>query len=425
LPARRSRIQAPNPVTKQVDGAGQSVRSLLPAYLASLTLIIAVAVVGGIVVLRDLGPDDAVGAAADRHGYSLASWEMRHLPHKWIYEVRHLFDGRSGDEDEKVLSRYFSLAEEIRALQQDSGASYKLDEVRRQRAKLEGEVEDIIEGRVTAVLEDQGLALRPPLFHDLGLILPAVDFELDTPPRVLAVSPRDRIELDRSYLLDAGLDLETLTEIEQEIEAGVSGVSALVVGTSGVATYPSVVSELASYESLVDTVFHEWLHQYLIFFPLGSGYASSSAARTLNESVANIAGHELARLYFERYGVLGEQAGLKPAPTRTAADGFDFTKGMRELRRRVEALLAGGRIEQAEALMNEKRNDFEAQGFYIRRLNQAYFTFQGSYADTPGSIDPIGPKLQTLLERGGSPGEVVRLASGLASESELDSLLGE
>jgi hypothetical protein len=98
---------------------------------------------------------------------------------------------------------------------------------------------------------------------------------------------------------------------------------------------------------------------------------------------------------------------------------------MRELRRRVEALLAGGRIEQAEALMNEKRNDFEAQGFYIRRLNQAYFAFQGSYADTPGSIDPIGPKLQTLLERGGSPGEFVRLASGLASESELDSLLGE
>jgi len=393
------------------------------AYLGAVALLTAFALAAGAILYRTSGPDDAVGAAADRHGYSLTFWEVRHLPQKWIYELRHLVDGRSSGEEDDALHRYFSLGEEIRGAQ-DSGASATLDDVRRERTAIEDEVEDIIEGRVAAVLEDQGLALRPPLFRDFGVILPPVDFELDTPPRVLAVSPRERIELDRSYLLAGGLDLETVAEIEEEVEAGVSGVSALVVGTSGVATYPSVVSELASYESLVDTVFHEWLHQYLIFFPLGSGYASSSAARTLNESVANIAGHELARLYFERYGVPEERAGLKPAPTETGAD-FDFTKEMRDLRRRVEAMLADGRVDEAEALMNEKRDDFEAKGFYIRRLNQAYFAFHGSYADTPGSIDPIGPKLQTLLERAGSPGEFVRLASRISSEAELNKLLGE
>ena len=53
-------------------------------------------------------------------------------------------------------------------------------------ANVENDVEDVIEGRVTAVLEDERLALEPPLFSDLGLVFPPVDFELDATPRVLA-----------------------------------------------------------------------------------------------------------------------------------------------------------------------------------------------------------------------------------------------
>jgi len=86
-------------------------------------------------------------------------------------------------------------------------------------------------------------------------------------------------------------------------------------------------------------------------------------------------------------------------------------------------MLAEGRIEEAEALMAAKRDEFEAKGVSIRRLNQAYFAFHGFYADSPGSIDPIGPKLQTLLERAGSAGEFVRLASGITSRAELDAAL--
>jgi nucleoside-diphosphate-sugar epimerase len=40
-------------------------------------------------------------------------------------------------------------------------------------------------------------------------------------------------------------------------------------------------------------------------------------------------------------------------------------------------------------------------GYPVRRINQAYFAFNGFYAFSPGSIDPIGPKLQTLFEREG------------------------
>jgi hypothetical protein len=80
-------------------------------------------------------------------------------------------------------------------------------------------------------------------------------------------------------------------------------------------------------------------------------------------------------------------------------------------------------VEAAERLMDEKRDEFESEGVYIRRINQAYFAFHGSYADTPGSIDPIGPKLQRLRDRAGSPSQFLRLARGLTSEADLDRLL--
>ena len=394
---------------------------LVAAYLAVLSLLISLAIAGGVLLYRESGPDGAAEAAADAHGYDLVSWEITHFPEKWLYKLQHLLGGQSeGEDDDDVVCEYFELAAEMR--EAAGGAADGGSEL---LSEIENEVEDVIEGRVTAVLEDEGLALEPPLFSDLGLVFPPVDFEFGTTPRVLSVSPRERIELRDSYLLSPDLNLEEIGNIERNAEAdnrGDSGISALVIRTGGLSSYPSVVFENASYESLVETVFHEWLHSYLIFFPLGASYFGSNEARTLNESVANIAGKDLARLYFERYGTLEEMCRAPPAAATPspAPAAFDFTSEMRELRRTVEALLEDGRIGEAEALMAAKRDDFQAKGVFIRRLNQAYFAFHGFYADTPGSIDPIGPKLQTLLERAGSPGEFVRRTSGITSRAELD-----
>ena len=387
-------------------------RIFLAAYLFAVAILVAVAIVGGVVLYRHTAPDDPAHAAASEHGYDLASWEMRHFPEKWLHKLQSGFNGpNETTADEKICS-YFGGERDQRA------------------PELENDVEDIIEGRATAVLKDEGLALEPPLFSDLGLVFPPVDFEMDATPRVLAVSPRERIELRDSYLLEPNLTPATIDGMERKAESeniGERGVSALVIRTGGFSSYPSVVFEDASYESLIETVFHEWLHSYLIFFPLGTSYFGSSEARTLNESVANIGGKELARRYFDRYGTLEEACGPTPAtstPTPSpTTDAFDFTSEMRELRRQAEAMLADGRIEEAEALMAAKRDEFEAKGVFIRRLNQAYFAFHGFYADTPGSIDPIGPKLQTLLERSGSVGEFVRTARGITSRVELDHAL--
>lgn len=398
------------------------------AYVGLLAGVAALAVAGGVALFQATGPSDAIEAAADAHGYNVVSWELRHFPEKWLYKTGHLFDERSRSEEDDVLRRYFSLVQDIQRLEREPEAANELKTVEDERANIENEVEDVIEGRVTAVLEDEGLTMGPPPFTEMRLVFPPVDFEFDSPPRVLVVSPRERIEYDRSYLLTPGLNVETAEGIEREAEAenaGESGVSALVVSTGGVATYPNVVPELDSYDSLIDTVFHEWLHSYLAFYPLGSSYFSGDEARTLNESVTNLAGHELARLYFERYGALETGPSLAPPPSTSPAPApaFDFTKAMRELRRQVEDLLSQGRVAEAEALMNEKREEFEGRGYYIRRLNQAYFAFHGSYADTPGSIDPIGPKLERLLERAGSAGEFVRRARSITSEAGLDGLL--
>jgi len=405
-------------------------RRFVAVYAGTLVLLAGLAVAGWVALYQSYGPDDPAAAAASAHAYDFITWEVEHFPRKWIYKVRHLFDTRQPADEEQALHRYFDLTTEISRLQDDPGANAaRLQAAERQQADLEAEVEDIIEGRITSILEDQRLAMEPPLFPDLGLILPPVDFELDSPPRVLAVSPRDRIALEHSYLLEPGLSPRDFEAIERKAEsqnAGTSGVSALVVGTGGVATYPAVVSSTAAYEHLVETAFHEWVHQYLAFFPLGRSYFSGGDTRTLNETAANVAGAALAGAYFQRYPKLEPGATLTPSPAPPAAQSapaFDFTAEMRALRRQVEEMLGRGQILEAEALMERKRRDFASHGYNIRKLNQAYFAFHGSYADTPGSIDPIGPKMQDLLARAGSPGAFLRLVAGVTNRAELDRVL--
>ena len=396
------------------------------AYLVTVGILAAAAIGAGVAVYIDSGPDDRAEAAADEHGYDLVGWELRHLPQKWLYKVGGLFRGSSDLRDDEAIDRYFSLGQTIDRLESDDPDSEELSEALTELRELENRIEDVIEGRMTSVLEDEGLALEPPIFSDLGIVLPPVDIELDAPPRVLAVSPRDRIELDNSFLLTPGLSLDTAIGIEDDIESeneGSGGLSARVLGTGGVATYPSVLSERDSYKGLIDTAFHEWVHQYLIFFPLGRSYFSGDDVRTINETVASISGRELARIYLDRYPPLPTSRDGPPPSDAPVDPDFDFFAAMRELREEVELLLAEGKITEAEALMDEKRDKFEENGFFVREINQAYFAFRGFYATGSGSIDPLGPNLQSVFEQTGSPGDFLKLVAGVTTRDEVDSLL--
>jgi hypothetical protein len=257
-----------------------------------------------------------------------------------------------------------------------------------------------------------------------------VAFEFDQPPRVLVTSSRGKIELKSDDLLTPGLSPDTVEAIEHDAEADGSR-SALIVQTGAVATYPAVIGNLDGYHDVIGTVSHEWTHQYLAFYPLGARYFSGAELRTLNETAASISGDALEALYFEKYGELDLSASDPEPATPTPAPGapipvpFDLTTEMRALRAQVEALLAAGEVNEAETLMNVNREEFAAHGYFIRKLNQAFFAFYGFYATGPGSIDPIGPKMQQLFDETGSEGEFLRRVRGVTSVAELDALLAE
>jgi hypothetical protein len=52
--------------------------------------------------------------------------------------------------------------------------------------------------------------------------------------------------------------------------------------------------------------------------------------------------------------------------------------------------------------MEQKRQYLTLRGRYIRKLNQAYFAWYGTYADSPTSINPIGLELKELRSQSDS-----------------------
>jgi len=70
---------------------------------------------------------------------------------------------------------------------------------------------------------------------------------------------------------------------------------------------------------------------------------------------------------------------------------------------------------------------FVAQGYVIRKLNQAYFAFYGSYADTPGAAgkDPIGPTVLKFRARSPDLHTFVSEIARVTTLDEVEALLGE
>jgi hypothetical protein len=69
----------------------------------------------------------------------------------------------------------------------------------------------------------------------------------------------------------------------------------------------------------------------------------------------------------------------------------------------VDRLLEEGKVAEAEAYMEKRRQVFWDHGYRIRKLNQAYFAFHGSYAAQPGGAggaeeNRLGQNLRELKE---------------------------
>ena len=51
---------------------------------------------------------------------------------------------------------------------------------------------------------------------------------------------------------------------------------------------------------------------------------------------------------------------------------------------------------------------FADHGHFIRKINQAFFAFRGTYATNPASISPIGDQLGELRRRSDSLGDFLK-----------------
>jgi hypothetical protein len=336
--------------------------------------------------------------------------------------------------DTAIVEMYFSNLERIERLEAEIAAIHsgtgqgditsledELGTLRQQNDAIVNRVEEVLEGQIREALSEHGIF--NPWEENTGYQggFPPVNFILSQPPKVLVVSPRDRIERLRQITLIPEMESSGMAGIETQVDE--LGVSSLVVGVGGMATYPSYVTERAGLRYVIDAATEEWFHQYLAFKPLGflyildlTGIRRDDDIATMNETLAGIASREIGAYVYEKYYSSPED---EEARTPAGQTGFDFNREMREIRKAVDAYLAEGEIERAEEFMEEKRLYLLENGYYIRKLNQAYFAFHGAYADSPTSIDPIGAEMRQLRERSDSLKDFLETVAQMATRQEL------
>ncbi len=307
-----------------------------------------------------------------------------------------------------------------------------LEELYKQRELLGPLAESILQNQVATIAAEAGLTLG-------GQPVPPVLYHSTPLPWALIVSPRDIIRQDGNISLEVETTLEDQIALENQVESNLN-LSALVVPVGGIGAYPTMVAQTTNLNWLAEVIAHEWTHNYLTLRPLGVLYDETPELRTMNETTASIAGNEIGAALIERY--YPEFAPPPPAPApepeeKTEAQTepppelevpvFDFRAEMRETRVTTDALLAEGKIEEAEAYMEARRVFLWENGYRIRRLNQAYFAFHGAYADQPGGAagdDPVGAAVREL--RAGSTGlaDFINRMSWMISYTDLQKAVG-
>jgi hypothetical protein len=379
--------------------------------------------------------DDRLSVIVRPYRFSILRWQLDQLfgrsGSEPAAEALHVGDGT----DSELVLEYFSLISRMRALQREINAitlgsqsgdldalTAELERLQSAASSLRQPVQRVMGGQIREALSAQGI--HNPLDRHIRLRFgfPPLNFRLDQPPNLLVISPRDRIESIREVMLVQDLNVDQFERIEAQVDA--LGVSSMVTELGGFGgTYPTFVAADATLPWTLSTATEEWLHQYLAFTPLGFTYLLDSigVARdyevaTMNETLAGMVSDEVAAIVLDEFY---PQYGYPQRPGTGGEATFDFNRTMRELRLAVDELLASGEIERAEQLMEERRQFLVSKGYYIRKLNQAYFAFYGTYADEPTSVSPIGAEMRELRRRSTSLREFLNTAAGMTGRKDL------
>jgi hypothetical protein len=300
----------------------------------------------------------------------------------------------------------------------------RADTLRAQQAERRPAAEAVLEMQISSVLKEAGFGVG-------GRLWPPLLFTFTEAPKQLVVSPRTRILSGFSRTLDPAMSFMQKEQTEAAVEAG--GLwSAYVTETGGMGAFPTMVVPDASLGWVLSTVAHEWVHTYLAFFPLGFNYGMTAENRIINETAADIVGTEIGARTLARY-----YPELLPPPARDdipqplyVADertGFDFNAAMAETRAVVDKLLHFGRVKDAEQYMELRRQYFGENGYQLRRLNQAWFAFHGSYGTGAAadvySPDATAPKVVALRAATGDPHTFLQTIRRITDAAGLDQLL--
>ena len=300
----------------------------------------------------------------------------------------------------------------------------ELSQLKARQAKLAPISEAVLQEQVSVVVNELGLTTG-------GQPVPPILFHITPLPYDLIVSRRDKIQAETSISLLPDLSVDQQAALEERVDKELN-VSSLVVPVGGIGSYPTMVERTTDLNWLTDTIAHEWIHNWLTLRPLGINYYASSELRTMNETTASIAGHEIGALILELFypeltQVLLPQASpislpLSPIDPDDLRKPFDFRAEMHTTRVHADELLSEGKIEEAESYMEQRRQLFWDNGYAIRKLNQAYFAFYGAYADVPGGAageDPVGPAVRQLRAQSGSLGDFLRRIAQMTSFQQL------
>ncbi len=346
-------------------------------------------------------------------------------------------------ERKQIVLDYLNLIREIEAIDRELNRIYgdptipnpeqasrqvrqQLSELRQREAQLAPLAEAIFEDQLSTVIASMDLALG-------GQPIPPVSYHVSPVPSSLIVSPPHIIRQDANISLTVGLTTDQKQALEEKVDKALN-VSSLVVAIGGVGVYPTMVMQTTDINWLSEVVAHEWIHNFLSFRPLGVNYATSGELRTMNETAASIGGKELGRALIERYYpefLPPPPPESPPSPPPSAPPpppAFDFRKEMHQTRLRVDELLAQGRIEEAEAYMEQRRIVFWENGYQIRKLNQAYFAFHGAYADEAvgaAGEDPIGAAVRQLRAQSPSLAAFLNRISWMWSTEQLMAAIHE
>jgi len=420
----------------------------------------------GLFITREYQPPGAFSPAVERliagEAFDFVGWEAKALTIKGAQAIVPVEDYVHETERKSLVLDYLELVQRVEQVQDQIDSIYadpkivdpaaasvqqrqELAQLRAKQSDQQTTVEAIVEEQISTVLGDQGFAIG-------GQVIPPVQFRLSPLPQMLIISPRDEIYQKDAFPLVAGLTTDRAEELEAQVERRFGDVSALVEPIGGLGIYPAMMLETTSVEWMLHAGAHEWTHNWLELRPLGMNYEKSPETRTMNETTAVLVEKEvgsaaLARFYPElappppsATPTPGPKPTPAPTPTRDP-NVFDFRAEMRITRIEVDRLLAearaakqsgdtataGARITAAEDYMRERRKVFAEHGYLIRKLNQAYFAFNGAYADEPGAAgeDPVGPAVKQLRDRSPSLLAFLETMAPMTSFDELKRALGE